>query len=134
FQLSRLEPSNSVVHPASPCPDGELEQPRTVKPVASNAATVIEELFMRCPPWVLKAVQTRWIIHQAPGAWHAARGHRSAAISSGSAISGVYTRPGKNGISPGSPWICAWQSQARRGTSKLTGVTAVFAVGASMRN
>src|SRR5258708_14988814 len=69
FQLSRLEPSNSVVHPASPCADGELEQPRTVKPVTSNAATVIDELFMRFPPWVLKAVQTRWIIHQdlAPG-------------------------------------------------------------------
>src|SRR5207247_11031116 len=69
FQLSRLEPSNSVVQPPSPCPDGELEQPRTVKPVTSHAATAIEELFMRCPPWVLKAVQTRWIIHQdlAPG-------------------------------------------------------------------
>src|SRR2546427_12878592 len=69
FQLSRLEPSNSVVHPASPCPNGGLEQPKTAKPGTSNAATAIDEPFMRFSPWVLKAVQTRWIIHQelAPG-------------------------------------------------------------------
>src|SRR6267378_4425290 len=46
FQLSRLEPSNSMVHPASPCVDGELEQPRTVKPVTRHAATVIDALFI----------------------------------------------------------------------------------------
>src|SRR2546427_7122247 len=63
FQLSRLEPSNTVVHPVSPCPDGELEQPRTVRPVSSNAVTVIDELFIAISSEVLKAVQTRWIIH-----------------------------------------------------------------------
>ena len=57
-----------------------------------------------------------------PSAWC------SAAISSGSAISGVYTRPGKNGNFPGSPWICVWQSQAPRGTSKLTGVAGCAAL------
>jgi hypothetical protein len=39
-----------VVHPASPCPDGELEQPKTVKPVASHAATMIDELFIAISP------------------------------------------------------------------------------------
>src|SRR6266513_1986801 len=69
FQLSRLEPSNSVVHPESPCPDGELEQPRMVQPVTSNAATVIDEPFIAISSLGLEAVQTRWIIHQdlAPG-------------------------------------------------------------------
>src|SRR5258708_21014229 len=62
FQLSRLEPSNSVVHPASPCADGELEQPNTVKPVTRNAATGIDDLFMRFLPLVLKAVPTRWTL------------------------------------------------------------------------
>src|SRR5439155_13756270 len=46
----------------------------------------------------------------------------SAAISSGSAVSGVYTRPGKNGNFSGSPWMWVWQSQAPAGTSKFTGV------------
>src|SRR5437899_11116761 len=46
LQLSRLEPSNSVVHPASPCADGELEQPKTVMPVTSHAATMIDEPFI----------------------------------------------------------------------------------------
>src|SRR5256712_9322975 len=77
FQLSRLEPSNSVAHPASPCADGELEQPSTVQPAASNAATAIDELFMRFPPWVLEAVQMRRIIHQDPAPGGRIRGpHR----------------------------------------------------------
>src|SRR6266851_1429898 len=46
FQLSRLEPSNSVVHPASPCAGGQLEQPKTAMPVTSNAAAMIDELFI----------------------------------------------------------------------------------------
>src|SRR5712692_400769 len=46
----------------------------------------------------------------------------SAAISSGSAVSGVYTRPEKYGNFAGSPWMCVWQSQAPAGTSKFTGV------------
>src|SRR5207302_2376563 len=46
FQWSRLEPSNSVVHPVSPCAGGWLEQPKTVKAIASNPATMIDELFI----------------------------------------------------------------------------------------
>src|SRR6266851_8030086 len=46
FQLSRLEPSNSVVHPASPCAGGQLKQPKTVKPIPSNPATMIDEPFI----------------------------------------------------------------------------------------
>src|SRR5712692_6387638 len=43
-------------------------------------------------------------------------------ISSGNAVSGVYTRPEKYGNLAGSPWMCVWQSQAPAGTSKFTGV------------
>src|SRR5258706_14008798 len=46
----------------------------------------------------------------------------SSAISSGVAISGVYTRPEKYGNRAGSPWMWVWQSQAPAGTSKLTRV------------
>src|SRR3954468_21001060 len=46
----------------------------------------------------------------------------NADISAGSAISGVYVRPGNHGNFAGSPWICVWQSQAPAGTSKFTGV------------
>ncbi len=46
----------------------------------------------------------------------------SSAISSGNAVSGVYTRPEKYGNLAGSPWMCVWQSQAPAGTSKFTGV------------
>src|SRR4051812_4001562 len=46
----------------------------------------------------------------------------SAAISSGSADSGVYTRPENSGNFSGSPKMWVWQSQACAGTSKLTWV------------
>src|SRR5579872_4846036 len=56
----------------------------------------------------------------------------SAAISSGVAGSGVYTRPAKNGYFSGR-WIWVWQSQAPAGTSKFTGVVGCDALAKAAR-
>src|SRR2546421_1790175 len=57
----------------------------------------------------------------------------SCAISSGSAGSGVYTRPANIGNSRASPWIWVWQSQAAAGTSKFTGVCGCEALASAKR-
>src|SRR4051812_14987535 len=57
----------------------------------------------------------------------------SCAISSGSAASGVYTRPANIGNSRASPWMCVWQSHAPAGTSKLTGVAGCDALASARR-
>src|SRR5579872_1437382 len=56
----------------------------------------------------------------------------SAAISSGVAGSGVYTRPAKNGYFSGK-WMWVWQSQAWGGTSKFTLVDGCAAVAKAVR-
>src|SRR5579863_908290 len=56
----------------------------------------------------------------------------SAAISSGEAGSGVYTRPAKNGYFSGK-WMWVWQSQACSGTSKFTGVDGCAALANAVR-
>ena len=57
----------------------------------------------------------------------------SAAISEGSAISGVYERPSQKGNCFGSPKMCVWQSQACSGISKFTAVFGCEAFAKSAR-
>src|SRR5689334_19922761 len=57
----------------------------------------------------------------------------SCAISSGSAGSGVYTRPANIGNSRISPWMCVWQSHAPAGTSKFTALAGCDALASARR-